>query len=74
MPQFNVAEAKARFSQLIRRALSGEDVIIAKDNKPLVKLVPFRRAPRRRQPGSAKGQVKMARDFGAPLRDFADYC
>jgi len=40
MQQFNVAEAGARFSQLIQKALAGEDVVIAKDNKPLVKLVP----------------------------------
>jgi prevent-host-death family protein len=73
MPQFNVAEAKARFSQLIRKALAGEDVVIARDHKPLVKLVPFGRVPRRRQPGSARGQVKMSRDYGAPLKDFADY-
>jgi len=50
MQQFNVAEAKARFSQLIQKALAGEDVVIAKDNKPLVKLVPLKRAARRRQP------------------------
>ena len=73
MAQFNVAEAKARFSQLIRRALAGEDIVTAKDNKPLVKLVPFKRATRPRQPGSAKGRVWMSRDFGAPLEDFADY-
>jgi prevent-host-death family protein len=73
MEQFNVAEAKARFSQLIQRALAGEDVVIAKDNKPLVRLVPVRRATRRRQPGSAKGQVWMSRDFGAPLGDLAEY-
>jgi len=73
MTQFNVAEAKARFSSLIRKALAGEDVVIAKDNKPLVKLTPVRRHARRRQPGSAKGQVRMSRDFGAPLTDFAEY-
>jgi prevent-host-death family protein len=73
MPQFNVADAKARFSSLIRKALAGEDVVIAKDNKPLVKLVPVRRHARRRQAGSAKGQVRMSRDFGAPLEDFVGY-
>ena len=73
MPQFNVAEAKARFSQLIKKALAGEDVVIAKDSKPLVRLVPLRRPARRRQPGSARGQVWMSSDFGAPLADFADY-
>ena len=73
MEQFNVAEAKARFSQLIQKALAGEDVVIAKDNKPLVRLVPIRRAARKRQPGSAKGRVWMSRDFGAPLEDLAEY-
>lgn len=73
MHQFNVAEAKARLSQLVRKALDGEDVIIAKDNKPLVKLVPIRRDIRRRQPGSAKGQVTMSRDFGEPLEDMREY-
>jgi prevent-host-death family protein len=71
--QFNVAQAKARFSQLIQKALAGENVIIARDNKPLVKLVPLGRAARRRQPGSARGQVRMSRGFGAPLADLADY-
>jgi prevent-host-death family protein len=59
MQQFNVAEAKARLSQLVQKALNGEDVVIARDNKPLVKLVPIRRTTGRRHPGSAKGQVTM---------------
>ena len=70
---YNVAEAKARLSDLVRKALLGDDVVIAKDNKPLVKLVPLKRAARRRQPGSARGRVWMSRDFGAPLDDLADY-
>ncbi|MBI2202795.1 MAG: type II toxin-antitoxin system prevent-host-death family antitoxin [Candidatus Rokubacteria bacterium] len=73
MQQFNVAEAKARFSSLIRKALAGEDIVIAKDNKPLVKLVPVRRPARRRQAGSARGQVSISRDFSAPLDDFGDF-
>lgn len=73
MPQVNVAEAKARFSELIQRALTGEAVVIAKDNKPVVKLVPVKRAARRRRPGSARDRVSMSKDFGAPLEDLADY-
>lgn len=68
---YNVAEAKARFSSLVRRALQGEEVVIARDNKPLVKLVPV--AVRSRKPGSAKGRIKMTADFDRPLDDFADY-
>ena len=70
--QYNVAEAKARLSDLVRQALLGEDVVIVKDNKPLVRLVPLTAGGVRR-PGSAKGQVTMAPDFDATPDDFADF-
>lgn len=68
---YNVAEAKANLSTLVRKALQGEDVVIARDNKPLVKLVPV--AVASRTPGTAKGVVTIAPDFDAPLDDFAGY-
>lgn len=70
--QYNVAEAKARLSSVVREVLSGAEVVIAKDNKPLVKMVPVSGAGRR-APGSAKGQITMSPDFDAPLDDFSDY-
>ena len=70
--QYNVGEAKAHLPQLVRESLAGDEVIIARDNKPLVKLVPLTAG--RRQPGSAKGLVLyMSDDFDAPLEDFEDY-
>ena len=69
----NVAEAKACFSALVRLALSGEDVVIAKDNKPILRLVPLDGARGPRTPGSAKGQVRMAPDFDATPPDFDGY-
>jgi prevent-host-death family protein len=68
---YNVAEAKAQFSTLVRKALQGEDVVIARDNKPLVRLVPV--GVPARKPGSAKGRVTIAADFDAPLDDFSNY-
>lgn len=68
---YNVAEAKAQFSTLVRKALQGEEVVIARDHKPLVRLVPV--AIPARTPGSAKGRVAVAADFDAPLDDFGDY-
>jgi prevent-host-death family protein len=68
---YNVAEAKAQFSTLVRKALQGEEVVIARDHKPLVRLVPV--AVPVRTPGSAKGRVTVAADFDAPLDDFSDY-
>ena len=57
-----------------RRRSLGEDIILARDYKPLLKLVPLKdltanavaRAPRR-------AEVRMSPDFDAPLDDFADY-
>jgi prevent-host-death family protein len=70
--QYNIADAKARLSSVVRETLAGDEVVIAKDNKPLVRLVPVSGGGRR-VPGSAKGQVTMAPDFDAPLDDFAGY-
>jgi prevent-host-death family protein len=70
--QFNIAEAKARFSELIEKAVLGEEIIVAKDNKPMAKIVPLR--PARRQPGTAKGQILyVSPDFDTPLDDFGEY-
>jgi prevent-host-death family protein len=70
MAQFNVAEAKARFSELVQKAMLGEEVIVAKENKPVVKIVPIK--PAKRKPGTGKG-IWMAPDFDEPLEDFGEY-
>ena len=74
MSQFNIAEAKSHFSELVQKALTGEEVVIARDNKPILKLVPVKEKPTVRQPGSAKGKILyVAPDFDEPLGDFAEY-
>ena len=73
MTQVNVSEAKARFSELIKKALTGEEVVIARDGKRLVKLVPVVEQKAKRQPGSASGEVWMAEDFDATPPEFDDY-
>lgn len=68
----NIAEAKARLSELVEKAASGEEIRIARDHRPLAKLVPVRgRAPR--APGSARGQVRIAPDFDDIPVGFDDY-
>jgi prevent-host-death family protein len=68
----NIAEAKTRLSELVEKAASGEEIVIARDHKPVAKLVPVRsHAPR--VPGSAKGQVWIAPDFDETPDDFQDY-
>jgi prevent-host-death family protein len=74
MQQFNIGEAKAHLSELVQKALLGEEVVIARDNKPLLRLVPIEPPQRKRQPGSGKGQLlHMAEDFDATPEDFEDY-
>ncbi len=74
MNQFNIADAKAHFSELVRRALMGEEVVIARDNKPLLKLVPIQSPLKERKPGSASGQILyVAPDFDAVPAGFEDY-
>jgi antitoxin (DNA-binding transcriptional repressor) of toxin-antitoxin stability system len=68
-----MAQAKARLSELVQKALSGEEVILSRDYKPLLKLVPLKELAGERSPGSARGEVRMSPDFDAPLEDFADY-
>jgi prevent-host-death family protein len=72
--EYNIADAKAHFSELVRRASQGEEVVIARDNHPILRLVPFAPPPGQRKPGSARGLIMhMADDFDATPDDFADY-
>ncbi len=74
MQQLNIAEAKTNFSKLIDKALLGEEVIIARGNKPLVKIVPVEVPQKNRIPGSGKGQLlEMADDFDLPVVDMKEY-
>ncbi len=74
MEQLNIADAKANFSKLVDKALLGEEIIIARDNKPLVKMVPIEIPKKIRNPGSGKGQlIEMSDDFDQPLDDIKEY-
>ena len=64
----NVSEAKANLSKLIDRAYRGEKIVLAKNNLPLVDLVPHQ--PRgRRKLGALSGQFSVPEDFDAEDRE-----
>ncbi|MEH1870451.1 type II toxin-antitoxin system Phd/YefM family antitoxin [Nostoc sp.] len=73
MQQITLAEASQNLPDLIEAALKGEEIIIIKDNQPLVKLTPVSPLKHRRQPGSAKGLITISDDFDAPLEEFKEY-
>jgi prevent-host-death family protein len=45
--QVNVQEAKTRLSQILAQAERGEEVVIARDGKPIARLVPVGNPPPR---------------------------
>ncbi len=61
MKQVNIFEAKTHLSAHIQAALDGEEVIIAKAGKPLVRLQPIEK--QKRKLGGWKGKIKVAPDF-----------
>jgi prevent-host-death family protein len=61
--QVNIHQAKTGLSKLIQSVIDGEDIVIAKAGKPMVRLVPYQ-APRiERKPGVWRGQVEISPDF-----------
>jgi prevent-host-death family protein len=63
----NLYDAKTKLSQLVDRAASGEEIIIAKNGVPLARLVPLREQDTPRRPGGWEGRVFISDDFDAPL-------
>jgi prevent-host-death family protein len=63
----NTHEAKTNLSRLIDEVRQGAEVVIARANRPVARLVPFRGKPPARRPGYLKGKVRVAADFDAPL-------
>ncbi len=67
MTEVNVHEAKTQLSRLLYQAMSGEEVIIMRSGRRLVRLVPVETAPTRRILGTAKGDFVVPDDFDDPL-------
>jgi antitoxin (DNA-binding transcriptional repressor) of toxin-antitoxin stability system len=71
--QVNYNDPKVRLRDLIDAVLRGDKVVIvAQGGKQILELVPAKRSGQRKF-GSAKGKIKMAKDFDHPLADFNAY-
>lgn len=71
--QIDIAEAPHRLLELIRAAEQGGEVIITKDQKPVIQLVPVSQPAHQPRFGSARGLITIGDDFDAPLDDFSAY-
>jgi len=67
METINIYDAKTRLSQLVDKAAAGEDVVVSRNGKPLVRLTRLAEPKRRITFGVLKGKVKIGADFDAPL-------
>ncbi|MEM7133493.1 MAG: DUF2281 domain-containing protein [Chloroflexota bacterium] len=73
MIQIDVFEAQSQFLEIIERILRGEEVIIAQNEEPVIKMIAIEKPKKQRKFGSAKGMIILADDFDEPLEDFAKY-
>jgi prevent-host-death family protein len=74
MPRVGMHEAKTQLSKLVERAEAGEDVVIQRNGKPVVRLVPVVEEPRSLTSvrGAWRGRVRIAEDFDELPKDIAE--
>ena len=60
--QVNIHEAKTHLSRLVDQAAKGQEFIIAKAGKPMVRVVPIEAPPAKRRLGMMVGKGTMALD------------
>jgi len=65
-------QAVDHLKELLEKASLGEEIVITRDHRPVVRLVPSEQ-PVSRKFGSARGLLTVPDDFDEPLEDFADY-
>jgi prevent-host-death family protein len=66
MKTANMHEAKTKLSELVKAATNGEEVVICRAGKPLVRLVPVAKKPAKRKLGQWRGKIWMAPDWDSP--------
>lgn len=66
MTTVNVHEAKSQLSRLLAQVEAGEEVIIARNGKPVAQLVACKSKPKR-QPDTMKGLISIDERFFEPL-------
>ncbi len=73
MTLYSLQDAQDHLKKLITAAQNGEVIVILDEQNHAVQLVPVLANAKTRKAGSARGKIKIAADFDAPLPDFDDY-
>lgn len=67
MIEVNIHEAKTHLSRLLAKVADGEEVVIARNGKPVAKLVAVARPSKNRVLGADRGRVVISDDFDDPV-------
>lgn len=70
--EINLKDAELKLPELLKEAISGEEVIIFQGKTPLVRFVPHKKK-HKRTIGSAKGEVIIKKGFKNIPNDFKEY-
>ncbi|MBN8568571.1 MAG: type II toxin-antitoxin system Phd/YefM family antitoxin [Ignavibacteria bacterium] len=73
MQTISIEKAKAEIDSVFEEAIQGDEVIITKNNSPVLKLSKFEQGQNKSVPGLAKGKIFVSDDFDEPLEEFKDY-
>lgn len=71
MGQHSVVDAKNNLSDLIDRAMKGEEVVITRHGDPVVEIKPLARSPRPMTPADIAWLDRIALDLGPDAPDSA---
>ena len=69
----NMHDAKSSLSRLVKRAASGEEILIAKNGKPMARLTRLSNRKSTALIGAFAGKLHMAEDFDAIPAEFEPY-
>jgi len=68
MCKANTNEVKEHLAAYVRRAETGETIILTRYNRPVAQLAPLDRPARKRRPaGLCAGELRVPDDFNDPL-------
>ena len=58
-----LSDAKARFSEIVEKAVNGDEFIVTRMGKPVVRISRFVSSGERRELGDLAGQIRIGEDF-----------
>ncbi|MNN83891.1 type II toxin-antitoxin system [compost metagenome] len=70
MRAVDIIDAGPQFPELVEAAVAGEEVVITRRGKPLVRLLPLAQQVPMRRLGTLAGKIRIADDFDLPLQGF----